>query len=365
MECIPIVLVSLFALGASADDGAKDIKNLKLRDWEPRPMLKLKETNVEKPKYPVIDVHNHLRYANDAAAVAAIIAQMDAAGVKMVVNLDGGWGETLKKNLQRFDEAYPGRFYTYALTDFAGLDDADWGERTAAQVERDFQAGAKGLKFHKSLGLTIRYKDGRLMPVDDPKLDPVWRMCAKHRRPVEIHIADPKAFFTPLDRFNERWHELNDHPDWLFYGPQFPKFEEILEQLRHVVERHPETTFIGAHFGNCAEDPSMVGEWLDRYPNYFIDIDARINELGRQPYTARRFFLKYQDRIMFGTDTHPSADAYRLYYRFLETDDEYWDSAKSHQRQGFWMIYSLFLPDEVLEKLYYKNAERILYRPAK
>jgi predicted TIM-barrel fold metal-dependent hydrolase len=290
---------------------------------------------------------------------------MDASGVRSVVHLDGGWGDELKRNVKRFDEAYPGRIYTYALTNYQGIDDADWGERTAAQLERDFEAGAKGLKFHKSLGLTVRYKDGRLMPVDDPKLDPVWKMCAKHKKAVEIHVADPAAFFTPLDRFNERWHELSEHPNWLFYGPKFPKCEEILAQLRRAIERNPGTTFIGAHMGNNAEDLASVGEWLDRCPNYFIDIDARINELGRQPYTARRFFLKYQDRIMFGTDTHPSADAYRLYYRFLETDDEYWDSAKSHQRQGFWMIYGIFLPPEVLEKLYHGNAERILYRPAK
>jgi predicted TIM-barrel fold metal-dependent hydrolase len=336
-----------------------DIKNLKLRDWEPRPMLKVKETVVERPMFPVIDVHNHLRNVKD---VAALVATMDAAGIKTVVHLDGGWGDGLKQNLARLDEAYPGRFLTYALLDFQGIDEADWGERTASQLEESFRAGAKGLKIHKSLGLGIRYKDGRLMPVDDPKLDPVWRACAKWRRVVEIHIADPQAFFTPLDRFSERWHELSDHPSWLFFGPQFPKFQEILDALRRTIERHPRTTFIGAHFGNNAEDLGAVGEWLDRYPNFFIDIDARINELGRQPYTARRFFLKYQDRIMFGTDTFPNLEAYRLYYRFLETDDEHWDTAKSHQRQGFWMVYGIYLPREVLEKVYHKNAERILFQ---
>jgi predicted TIM-barrel fold metal-dependent hydrolase len=340
-----------------ADDPAGGIKDLKLRDWEPRPMLKVKETAVERPAFPVFDVHNHLREGRDPAE---IIKTMDAAGVRTVVQLDGGWGEALKTKLRLFDEAYPGRFLTYALLDYEGIDDPDWAERAAAELERGFAAGAKGLKFHKTLGLTIRYKDGRLMPVDDPKLDLVWKACARNKKPIEIHVADPAAFFTPLDRFNERWHELNEHPDWLFYGEKFPKREEILEQLRRVIERNPQTTFIGAHMGNNAEDLQAVGEWLDRYPNYFIDFDARINELGRQPYTARKFFLKYQDRIMFGTDTFPSLDAYRLYYRFLETDDEYWDSAKSHQRQGFWMIDSIFLPREVLEKIYHKNADRVI-----
>jgi len=334
-----------------------DIRMLLLKDWEPRSMLRVRETRVEKPAFPVIDVHNHLREAQDPAK---IIAEMDAAGIRTVVNLDGYWGERLRENLKRFDEAYPGRFLTYALVDFAGIDDAGWSERAARQVAADFDAGAKGLKFHKSLGLTIRYKDGKVMPVDDPKLDPVWAVCAEKKRPVEIHVSDPAAFFTPLDRFNERWHELNEHPNWLFHGDRFPKREDILEQLRRVIERHPRTTFIGAHMGNSAEDLELVGSWLDRYPNYHVDIDARISELGRQPYTARKFCIQYQDRVLFGTDTFPSAEAYRLYYRFLETDDEYWDCAKGHHRQGFWMIYGIYLPREVLEKIYYKNAEKLL-----
>ncbi len=176
-----------------------------------------------------------------------------------------------------------------------------------------------------------------------------------------IHSGDPAAFFTPLDRNNERWHELNEHPDWLFYGERFPAQADVLGQLMRVVARHPETTFIGAHFGNNAEDLATVGRWLDEYPNMMIDIDARISELGRQPYTARRFFLKYQDRIMFGTDTTPRRQAFRIYYRFLETDDEYFDCAASHHLQGFWRIYGIFLPDDVLAKIYHKNAERVLF----
>jgi predicted TIM-barrel fold metal-dependent hydrolase len=176
-----------------------------------------------------------------------------------------------------------------------------------------------------------------------------------------IHTSDPAAFFTPLDRFNERWHELNEHPDWLFHGKDFPTRQALHEQRNRVIERHPRTTFIGAHFGNNPEDVETVGRWLDRYPNFYIDIDARISELGRQPYSARRFIIKYQDRVMFGTDTPPSSDAFRLYYRFLETDDEYWDPAKGHHQQGFWMIYGIFLPQEVLEKVYRGNARRVLY----
>jgi predicted TIM-barrel fold metal-dependent hydrolase len=326
-------------------------------------MLKTKVTEISKPAFPVIDVHNHL--GGGAAfltpeRVRHYLAEMDAAGVRTVVNLDGGWDQRLKETLGALDEAHPGRFLTYALVNFEGIDDPGWSARETKRLEEGFQAGAKGLKFHKTFGLTFRYKDGRLVPVDDPKLDPIWELCAKYKRPVEIHTGDPGAFFTPLDRFSERWHELNEHPDWLFYGDRYPKREELHAQRNRVIAKHPKTTFICAHFANDAEDLATVGQWLDAYPNMYIDIDARISELGRQPYSARRFFVKYQDRIMFGTDTVPSQEAYRMYYRFLETDDEYFDPASGHHRQGFWMIYGVFLPKDVLEKLYNKNAEKLL-----
>jgi predicted TIM-barrel fold metal-dependent hydrolase len=348
----------------SPGQSPQDIRNLKLRDWEPRSMLVTKVTVVEKPHFPVVDVHNHLGGGKDfltSDRVKHYVREMNEAGVRTVVNLDGGWGDRLKETLYALDEAYPGRFLTYALINFEGLDDSDWGRREANRLEESFKAGAKGLKFHKTLGLRFRYQSGKLMPVDDPKLDPVWEMCARYKRPVVIHSADPAAFFTPLDRFNERWHELNAHPDWLFYGKQFPGRQALLDQCHRVIAKHPKTTFICAHFGNNAEDLAAVAKCLDRYPNMYIDIDARISELGRQPYSTRRFLLKYQDRVMFGTDTSPNREAYRIYYRFLETDDEYFDCAASHHLQGFWMIYGVFLPKDVLNKMYRKNAERILF----
>jgi predicted TIM-barrel fold metal-dependent hydrolase len=358
---LAVVLVAGWCLGAGAQESG-NIRELKLRDWEPRSMLKTKQSVVNKPAYGVIDVHNHLGGGKDrltAERVKGYLAEMDAAGVRTVVNLDGGSGQRLRETLAALDEAHPGRFLTFALLDFRGIDDDDWGRREARRLEESFRAGAKGLKFHKSLGLSYRYKNGQLMPVDDPKLDLVWEMCAKYQRPVMIHTADPAAFFTPLDRFNERWHELNAHPNWLFHGEQFPSRDELLQQRNRAIAKHPDTTFICAHFGNSSEDVAAVGTWLDRYPNMYVDIDARISELGRQPYTTRKFLLKYQDRIMFGTDTTPDRAAYRMYYRFLETDDEYFDCAGGHHRQGFWMIYGVFLPREVLEKLYHTNAERL------
>ncbi len=340
-----------------------DIRELKLKDWEPRSMLVTKTSVVEKPMFPVIDAHNHLgggRQALTPERVQRYLTEMNQAGVRTVVNLDGGWGERLKETVAALDQAHPGRFVTFALVNFEGIDDADWSEREAKRLEEGFSAGARGLKFHKTFGLRQRYKNGKLMTVDDPKLDPIWEACARRNRPVLIHTADPAAFFTPLDRFNERWHELNANPGWLFFGDQYPKREVLLDQLHRVIAKHPKTTFISTHFGNHAEDLAAVGESLDRYPNMHVDLAARISELGRQPYAARKFFLKYQDRILFSTDTNPRREAFRIYYRFLETDDEYFDCSASHHRQGFWNIYGLYLPRDVLEKVYFKNAERVL-----
>ncbi len=362
-------LIPLALASARADDPSTDIRELKLRDWEPKSMMVTRATVVDRARFPVVDVHNHLgggkaRLTPDV--VNGYLAEMDAAGVQTVVNLDGGWGDRLAETLSALDEAHPGRFLTFALIDFSGIDDPGWGDREAKRLEASFRAGAKGLKFHKSFGLSHRYKDGRLVPVDDPKLDPIWEACASDKRPVVIHTADPAAFFTPLDRYNERWHELNSNPGWLFFGDQqCPTRQDRLDQLHRVIARHPQTTFINTHFGNNAEDLASVAEKLDKYPNMVVDIDARISELGRQPYTARKFFLKYQDRILFGTDTTPNRAAYRIYYRFLETDDEYFDASASHHRQGFWNIYGIFLPDDVLDKIYRKNARRILFGSTK
>lgn len=358
-----VVAVVLASSRGQADE-PEDIRELKLKDWQPKSMLVTPETKVDRPMFPAIDAHNHLgggAKTLTAERVRRYLTEMNEAGVRTVVNLDGGWGDTLKETLTALDEAHPERFLTFTLIDFKGVGEEGWTERETKRLEESFRAGAKGLKFHKSLGLGIRDPEGKLIPVDDPRLAPIFATCGKHRRPVMIHTADPAAFFTPLDRYNERWHELNEHPNWLFFGEKFPPREELLRQFIAVVAAHSGTTFIGAHFGNNVEDLATVGQWLDRYPNLNVDLDARISELGRQPYTARKFFLKYQDRILFGTDTTPKREAFRIYYRFLETEDEYFDCAESHHLQGFWRIYGIHLPREVLEKVYVKNAERILF----
>lgn len=355
--------VLVFGKELKSEESGGDIRDLKLADWQPRSMLKTKVTRVNTPAFPIIDVHNHLGGGASVLTeerVKRYLMEMDDAAVQTVVNLDGGWDDKLRETVAALDEAHPGRFLTFALINLRDFDAEGWSQRETQRLRKSFEAGAKGLKFHKSLGLSYRSAEGKLLTIDDERLDPIWDLCGEMNRPVMIHTADPAAFFTPLDRYNERWHELNDHPNWLFHGDKYPSREELLEQRNRAIAKHPETTFIGAHFGNNPEDIETVGKWLDKYPNFYVDIDARISELGRQPYTCRKFFIKYQDRILFGTDTTPKADAYRLYYRFMETDDEYFDTAESHHRQGFWNIYGIFLPKPVLEKIYRSNAARIL-----
>src|SRR4051812_17111079 len=363
IACLFLVPVAWAPDARAQAQGTPDIRELKLRDWQPRPMIATQATTIDKPAVPVFDVHNHLGGGATALTpgrVKQLLDELDASGVKTVVNLDGGWGPRLRETVAALDQAHPGRFLTFALIDFSGIDDPGWSDREAKRLVESFNAGARGLKFHKSLGLGVRYKDGRYMPVDDPKLDPIWALCGKHKKPVLIHTGDPGAFFTPLDKNNERWHELNEHPQWVFHGGRFPAREELHAQRIRAIARHPETTFICAHLANDGEDLGQVGRWLDAHPNMLVEFGARISELGRQPYSARRFLIRYQDRVLFGSDTAPNREAYQMYYRFLESDDEYFDPAGGHHRQGFWMIYGVFLPRGVLEKIYHGNAERLL-----
>jgi predicted TIM-barrel fold metal-dependent hydrolase len=340
-------------LKAQSDNG-----DLKLLDWEPVSQLVVKETQVLRPRYPVIDIHNHL---GDLENTEKYLEEMDKAGVWKCVSLDGNSKDDFfKEHLSVSQSVAKDRFIVFFRPDFDRIDEPDFGNKEAERLEKAVKMGARGLKIAKNLGLTARDKAGKLVPVDDPRLDPIWAKCGELKIPVMIHVSDPKAFFTPVDRHNERYDELGAHPNWSFYGDEFPSKEEILAQRNRVIARHPNTIFIGAHMGTLPEELHIVANWLDLYPNFYVDIDARISDLGRQPYTTRKFMIAYQDRILFGTDTEPNAEAYRIYYRFLETDDEYLDPTGGHHRQARWMIYGIHLPDEVLEKLYNKNALKIL-----
>lgn len=341
---------------------------LLLTDFKPKSKLVTRETAVERPRFPVIDAHNHLSLEGfggwDKRPVSELLDIFDRADVRVYVDLDGGWGEDiLESHLDHFKSAAPERFRV-----FGGVDWTKWEEQgdrfpewAANRLRKQAERGAEGLKIWKMLGLTVHDHKGHLVAVDDARLDPIWAVAGELKLPVTIHIADPVAFFDPVDGNNERWEELHDHVDWQFPSPPFPSFRMVVDGLANVVARHPETTFVGAHLGCYAENLQWVGDVLDRCPNFYVDISERIGELGRQPYTARRFFLKYADRILFGTDRSPEEYIYPTYYRFLETDDEYFDyGIEEIPRQGRWRICGLYLPDDVLEKVYYRNAARVM-----
>ena len=374
-----------FARPAAAADEPKR-QPLDLSDYEPKSMLHVHESHVERARYPVIDIHTHLSWSAKSehgvelagerhylAPPAELLSLMDRKNLRALVNLTGGWDAGLQESVARYDRAHPGRFYTFTTPCYNRFQETGYPKIQAEAIERAHRAGARGLKILKTLGLYLRedIASGKLVKIDDPRFDPMWDICGQLNMPVAIHVSDPIAFFTPTDRYNERYEELNNHPDWSFYGKDFPSNAELLEARNRVFARHPRTQFLALHVGNFSEDLANVSTNLDRFPNMTVDIAARIGELGRQPRTARKFFDRYQDRILFGTDATPHGDEYpqqvyndklyETYFRFLETEDEYFDYAPAKvPPQGRWRIYGIGLPDGILHKVYNQNTARLL-----
>lgn len=357
------------------------LDTLLLRDFAPRPTRVLRHAgDPDRPRFPVIDAHNHLGGAfGDASGdwperpVSDLLALMDEAGVERIVDLDGRFGDLLRHEIERLQAPHPDRFAVFAgIDDETVATDPRFGETEARRLRDSAAAGARGLKVWKTLGLRLRDHAGRLVAVDDERLSPLWETAADLGLPVMIHIGDPVAFFAPADRFNERIEELAAHPDWHFYptrppnrpeAPGFPSFDKVYGQFERLVASHPRTTFIGAHVGCLAEDLGRVGGLLETCPNFHVDPSARMAELGRQPYTARDFFITWQDRILFGSDAAPSPAAWRRWWRFLETRDEDFPySPDGRPGVGRWNVHGLGLPDEVLRKVYRENARRIVFR---
>ncbi len=382
---------SLAALGAStlsgcggkqaAEQTTKSEAELALKDYEPRSMLHVPETRIERSKFPVIDFHTHLSFtdrnskperARFRAKPDDILPVMDRRNVQIMVNLTGGYGAALEESLNYWQKPSPDRFVIFTEPWFNRITESGYSKFQAEQIEKASQMGAKGLKVLKTLGLYLRENvtTGPLVKVDDSRFDEMWEATSAAKMPVAIHTSDPEAFFLTTDKYNERYEELSAHPDWSFHGKDFPGNRELHEARNRVVQRHPKTQFVVLHVGD-SEDLKWVGEWLDKYPNMHVEIGARIGELGRQPRMARKFFDKYQDRILFGTDAVPHGvetpqqifgeKLYEIYYRFLETEDEYFDYAPAPiPPQGRWRIYGLGLPDSILKKVYHDNAARLL-----
>ncbi len=364
-----------------AQNGDANRQGILLEEFEPQSVLSVSQTLVAKPRFPVIDFHTHLTWSPGLdpgdnikviAGPAELLPTMDAKNVRVMVNLTGGYGEGLLDAISVHAKAHPDRFVVFAEPWWGRVAEPDYARFQADQLVRAHEAGARGLKILKILGLFAReqVKTGPLIKVDDERFDPMWEAAGALNMPVAIHVSDPRAFFLPIDRFNERWEELHAHPDWSFHGGDFPGNRELQEARRRVMRRHPRTQFVCVHMAD-SEDLAYVSECMDSHPNMHVDISARIGELGRQPKTARRFFDKYQDRILFGTDAVPygvdypqqifGEELYDIYYRFLETEDEYFDYAPARiPPQGRWRIYGVGLPEDILRKIYWDNAARLL-----
>lgn len=346
-------------------DTQDTLPTMPLERYKPRSALVVPTHEVTRARFPAVDAHNHLGrwlLTDWPAGVDAILAVMAQCNIRTIVNLDGMWGDELEANLDRYDRAHPGRFVTFAQPDWSLAERPDFGALLGAQLRDSVRRGARGLKVWKNLGLHIRDGQGRRIAIDDERLDPLWQAAAESDVPVLIHIADPVAFFDPLDERNERWEELKAHPDWHFPSPEYPSFQALIEAFEYLISRHPRTVFIGAHVGCYPENLGWVDRMFSTYPNFYADIGQRISELGRQPYSARRLFDRHPYRILFGTDCFPPDPAwYAPYFRFLETADEYFNyGADEIPGQGRWYIYGLDLPDDILRSVYAENATRLL-----
>lgn len=329
--------------------------DLPLSQFLPHSQLIVAAHTVERPMFPAVDFHNHL----DDEDPGEVLRIMDASGIERIVNITMRAGADGRAQLSRFQRYAPDRFSGIGWMDWNGVGDNNFIPRTLDMFETLAEQGICGIKFWKDLGLSVRDHRGKLLAIDDDGLAPLFEKLAELKMFAMFHTADPDAFFLPIDAHNERYEELAAHTEWSIQNSPVSK-PSLLTQRDNVIARHPQTTFVCAHLGESGENLERASALLERCSNAYLDISARVSELGRQPFSARRFMLRHADRILFGTDLPPCVDMYRLYYRILETEDEYFEYPSHASRQGRWNVYGLNLPGDVLEKLYRTNALHIL-----
>jgi len=343
------MLMSIFACG----------QNMEFEEYDPPSTLVVPEHPLTRSKFPFIDVHNH-QFSMPSQNLSSLVKDMDALNMMVMVNLSGrgrGTAEHLEGSIKNVKEYFPKRFIVFTNMDFSAIDDPEWQKRMLQQLENDVKLGASGLKIYKSLGMYNEDSKGNRIKIDDPRIGPIWDKCGELGIPVLIHSADPKSFWDPFDKNNERWLELKTHPNRKRGDTDPAPWEEIIKEQHNLFKQHPRTKFINAHLGWYGNDLKKLGELLDQFPNMYTEIGAVIAELGRQPRVAREFLIKYQDRVMFGKDSWVP-DEYATYFRVLETADDYFPYHKRYH--AFWRMYGLNLPDDVLKKIYYKNALKII-----
>ena len=330
-----------------------------LEEYEPKSMLVTEEHPVRRAKFPFVDIHGHQNLSMDDASLASLVAQMDAMGLRTMNNLSGGSGASLAAQVRNVRAKYPGRFTVFANIDWSRINEPNFAQSAAAQLERDVkQGGAVGLKIFKNLGMDTYWADGSRVRTDDPSLAPIWDKAGELGIPVLIHTAEPPAFFLPMDRYNERYLELTQFPGRTRPPDKYPPFDSLIAEQHRMFKRHARTTFISAHLSWLGQDLARLGRTLDTIPNMNVEVAAALYEIGRQPRAGRSFFIRYQDRILMGKDTFGGQDEFAVYFRIFETNDEYFPWYR--RRHAFWGMYGLGLPDSVLKKVYYKNALRIV-----
>ncbi len=330
---------------------------LTFEEYNPPSTLKVPTSNITRSKFPHIDIHNHQNGMMPATQLSQLVQSMDALNMRMMVNLNGNYGPRLREIVQNMKQRHPGRFIIFANLDFNNLDDPAYADRVASTLEADFKAGAQGLKLFKNFGMTLRDKSGKRIPADDPRFFKAFEVCAKYKAPVLIHTADPKPFWDPWDKTNERWLELKEFPGRRRTAEKDGSWEELMAESERLFKAHPKTNFISAHLRWYGNDLASLGRQMDSMPNLYTDIAAVIAELGRQPRFAKQFLTKYADRVLFGKDVWAPVEYY-TYFRVLESTDEYFEYYR--RRHAFWRMYGLDLSDDVLKKLYYKNALKIV-----
>ena len=328
-------------------------------EYKPQSTLVVPEHEVPRAKFPAVDFHGHPPALNSANTIQSVVTAMDELNLQVMVQARGSSGASLTRQIQAVRAAgMQDRFVFFTTVDLRSIGPGS-GTRIASQLEQDVTAGAVGIgEINKGFGLSTRKADGSRLQMDDPELDAVWQTAGRLGIPVFVHTGDPAEFFEPLDFENERWLEMAIFPNRRFNDhSRFPEFDELMEERDRMLERHPNTTWVLAHMSWYTQDLGRLGELFDRFPNVYAEVGAVLYDLGRQPRFARDFFIKYQDRILFGKDSF-QPDEYPYYWRVFETEDEYFDYYRDYH--AFWKLYGMGLPDEVLRKVYYENALRII-----
>jgi uncharacterized protein len=329
-------------------------QEMSFEEYNPKSGLTVPQNPKTRAKFPFIDIHNHQNRNPD---LKKLLQEMDDLNMAVMVNLSGGFGEFLRDNVQYQKAANAKRLVVFANLDFSRIDEPGYADRIAKQLEGDIKAGAQGLKLFKNFGMDVKDTKGQRITVDDPRFKKAWEVCARYKIPVLIHTADPKQFWDPQDKNNERWLELKLRAGRARNDGKTPPFEQLIGEQHNLFRQNKQTIFINAHLGWFGGDLARLGKLMDEMPNMMTELGAVIAELGRQPRMAKAFLTKYQDRVLIGKDSWAPTE-YHTYFRVLETEDEYFDYYRKYH--AYWKMYGLGLPDDVLKKIYYKNALRIV-----